>query len=123
MKKRVASFRHRAELLRVVILVGGKNDRWLVQSYRSLHRLNQLRGVVADSILEHQFHIFDIRNFFAGISIDHYNVRLLSYFERADAIGFAQKLRAILSGDANGFERTEASFHQQLSLSLIAKSR
>jgi hypothetical protein len=94
-----------------------------VQSHGALYGVNQFARVVSDAFLEDELDIFEVRDFLAGVSLDHHEVCALPWLEGADAVGFAQKLLSVLRGDVNGFERSEASFHQELDLSLVAEAR
>ncbi len=50
----------------------------------AFHRIQELLRVVADAILEDNFHFFNIRNLFRRIALDHHHIRILSRCYRAD---------------------------------------
>jgi len=41
-----------------------------MQSHLSPHRIDQLRGVVPDAILEDDFHLFDLVDIRSGIAVN-----------------------------------------------------
>ena len=55
--------------------------RQLVQSHGTLHGVDQLFRVITQAVLEDEFHVFEVLNFLAGISLDHHDVRLLPRLE------------------------------------------
>jgi len=54
--------------------------RQLVQSHRAANRFDELLGVVSNPVFEDKFHIFDVFDLLAGISLDHNEVGHLPCF-------------------------------------------
>ena len=80
-----------------------------MEAYGPRDGLNQFFGVVGYSVFEDEFNLLYVFDFAAGIAFEHHDVSAVARFKRTYAIGFAQKVGAVLRGDVNGFEWGEAS--------------
>src|SRR5271163_3386489 len=93
-----------------------------ILSISSSDGVQQLLRVVADTVLEDNFDIFDVGNLLRWISLDHHQVGVLSRSHRADLLVSTQVNGAVQSGYLDGLDRSESGFDQQLNSALIAKS-
>jgi len=87
------------------------------------HRFDQLRGVVADPLLEYHPDVTHIGDARCRIPRDHHEVGVLSHGDRPRTIGAPEKRRAIQRADANRLQRREAALDQQLQLVLVRVAR
>src|SRR5579864_2025505 len=94
----------------------------LVESYRAANRLNQFCRIISDAILENDFHLLDVLDFRGGVAVNHSEVGGFSRGQRANAIVFSEEFRAILRGDMNGLDGSEARFDEQFDFSLVAET-
>src|SRR5277367_5882551 len=85
------------------------------------HRLDQRGRIIADTVFENGFHIFNVFDFLRGITLDHDQVRLFSRGDGSDAVLFSEKLRAVGGLYVDRFQGSEPGFHQQLYFPLIAE--
>src|SRR4051812_23928527 len=89
------------------------------QPYLPRYRCDDLRGVEANSLLEHRLDLANIRDRRRWIAVDDHEVRLLADHDRSDAFLAAKKGCAVERADPDRLERREARFDQQLQLALI----
>src|SRR5277367_4195269 len=54
------------------------------------HRLNQLRRVIPDAVLENRLHVFDVLDLLRRIALDHDQIRLLPRSDRSNTIHLSQ---------------------------------
>ena len=91
-------------------------------SHGAFHRVNQLRRVVPDPILENSLNVLDVFNSLRRISLDQDQVRLLAGRDRSDVIQLSQILRAVVGRNMNRFHRRESRLNQQFHLPLITEA-
>src|SRR5262249_19753851 len=99
----------------------GSEDHQSMEADGACDGVDEFLGVVSDAVFEDEVDVFDLGDFGAGIAFDDHNVSALTGFERTDALGFAEILRAIQSLDADGFERSETGFDEKLDVALITE--
>src|ERR1700738_4550847 len=107
------------------------SDRWptgrseaecaLPHADRAAHRLDQLRGVVADAVLEDGLHFLDVGDLDRGIAAHDDQVGELAGHKRADAVRLAEEGGAVGGGDVDRLERRKAGLDEQLQLALAAE--
>jgi hypothetical protein len=68
------------------------------------------------------FDVFDVGDASRRITSHHGEVRVLPDCNRADLVLAAEEDRTVRRGDANGLDRRESDFDQQLDLALIANA-
>ena len=88
----------------------------------TLHRIEQLPGVISGAVLEDDLDVFDIRDASGWITFRYYQVRVLPGRNRADLVLAAEKYRTIQSRDPKGLDRREPGLDQELDLTLITKA-
>ena len=93
-----------------------------MDSYLTLHGRDQLFRVVAATVFEDQLDLFDIPDILCGLALHNHDVHLLSNFERTNAAGYFQKLRAIQAGNLNGLFRRKSRLDQDFQFALVCKS-
>ncbi len=81
----------------------------LPQSHQSFYRLDQLRGVVTDSVFKDDFHFFNIRDICCWIAADHDDARGFANFKRLDAFVIARELCTVQRRKA---DRLNLSVHK-----------
>src|SRR5437016_11688060 len=81
----------------------------LTAPYDSPDRFDQLGSVIADSVFEDDLDIFNIFNFVGRVAFNDDQVGLLARANCADALSFAEILRAVGRGNVDSFERSESS--------------
>src|SRR5205823_14709453 len=101
-------------LARADLISGGESQRASVLAEPPLHRLEQLRGVVADAVLEHDPDVLDIADPARRVALDDDEVGVLAAGDAADAILLAGIDRAVERGDLDRLDRREPGLDQQL---------
>src|SRR5688500_6679021 len=81
---------------------------------QSLHRLNQLLRVVANTVFENYFNLLDVGDSSSWISFHYHQNGLLPRCDRTNARIFAKKLCTIEARNLNRLDRSETCFNQQL---------
>lgn len=69
------------------------------------HGFDELRGVVANAVLEDDLNLFDVFYIGRGISLQHDDVGCFAGSQRANFIELAEEFGAVRSGDEAGDER------------------
>src|SRR5579862_65781 len=80
----------------------------------------QFLSVVSDSVLEHDFGVFNFSDIARGVPLDHDHVCALSSLDRANAGLLAFVNCAVQSGDPDSFDGRDPRFDQQLDFALTA---
>jgi len=68
-----------------------------VQGKPNAYRLQQLHGIVADTILEDHLDFANVRDAGRGIAVDHNELGLLADGDGRDAVELTKELRAVSS--------------------------
>src|SRR5260221_1041649 len=76
----------------------------------AFHGIEQLSGVVADTVFEDDLDVLDVRDVDGRIAFHHHEIGVLPGRNRADPILAAEKARAVQRRDANGLDRREPRF-------------
>jgi len=83
------------------------------------HRLDELRRVEPDALLEHQLDVLDVGDGLRGIALHHDQIGPLARGHRADLPLLAEEARAVPAGDGDRLDRAEPCLDQELHLALI----
>src|SRR6202521_155892 len=94
----------------------------LIFSITTPYRIEQLLGIVSDTVLEDDFDVFDIRDASGRITSHHHEVGVFASQNRADLILAAEIDSTVQSRDPNSLDRWEPGIYQQLDLPLIPKA-
>src|SRR5262245_16187667 len=81
--------------------------------------LDQLRRIVADTLLEDCLDFADVSDLRGRVARQHDQVRLLPDRDRADLLCAAQVGRAVQGADLDRLERREPALDQQLDRALV----
>src|SRR6266702_5130974 len=88
---------------------GSEHQHALTAPYDSPDRFDQLSRVITDSVFEDDLDIFNVFNFVGRVTFNDDEVGLLARGNGADALSFAEILRAVGRGNVDSFERSESS--------------
>jgi len=93
-----------------------------VKADLAAHGFNELRGVVADAVLEDDLNLFDVFDIGRRVSLQHDDVGSFAGSERTNLVELAEEFGAIRSGDVNGLELREACLDEKFHFALVAES-
>ena len=93
-----------------------------VKADLAAHGFDELRGVVADAVLEDDLNLFDVFDIGRGISLQHDDVGCFAGSQRTNFIELAEEFGAVRRGDVNGLERREACLDEKFHFALVAES-
>ena len=92
-----------------------------MQGNRAAYRLEQLYGVVADTVFKNHLDSADIRDAGRGIAVDHHKVGLLAGGNGPNAVKLAEELRSVGSRDLDGLRTSESRLYEQLDIALVGE--
>src|SRR5947209_19782546 len=94
----------------------------LVLAIVPLRGVEKFLRVVSDAVLEHELHVLDVVDASGRVALHDEEIRILAHGDRPNLILAAEECGTVERRDANGLERREALFGQQLDLAMIAES-
>src|SRR5262245_58686376 len=91
----------------------------LPNPHLTLHALDQLLRVVADTLSEDERHVVDVGRRVDGIPLDHGEIGDLARLDRPVPTGFAEQCGAVRAHDPYRFLGREASLHEELEVAKV----
>src|SRR5690348_12396995 len=95
--------------------------RLLLPADYSLHGCNDGRGIVADPIFEHRYHVLYVVDVLRRVAVNEHEIGILADGDRTNRLVASERFRAVERGHLNRLFGRQSALHEQLDIALVAE--